>query len=51
MTLATDGEDGPTDAAGAVVTGETKEEGLKLGLDPALFLANNDAYHYFHCSR
>jgi hydroxypyruvate reductase len=47
VTLATDGEDGPTDAAGAVVTGETKYYGLKLGLDAALFLANNDAYHYF----
>lgn len=47
ITLATDGEDGPTDAAGAVVTGETFEEGKALGLNPQAFLENNDSYHYF----
>ena len=47
VTLATDGEDGPTDAAGAVVTGETRLRGVQLGLDPEKFLNNNDAYHYF----
>lgn len=47
VTLATDGEDGPTDAAGAIVTGETFSEGMKKGLDPDLFLDNNDSYHYF----
>ena len=47
ISLATDGEDGPTDAAGAVVTGETFQRGKRLGLDAAGFLSRNDAYHYF----
>jgi glycerate 2-kinase len=47
ITLATDGEDGPTDAAGSFVTGETLSKALNLGLEPETFLANNDAYHFF----
>jgi glycerate 2-kinase len=47
VTLATDGEDGPTDAAGAIVTGETLKQGKDLGLLPQVFLDNNDAYRYF----
>ena len=47
MTLATDGEDGPTDAAGAIVTGETKENARALGLDPDDFLQRNDSYTFF----
>jgi hydroxypyruvate reductase len=47
VTLATDGEDGPTDAAGAVVTGETSERGQRLRLNPQLFLEQNDSYRYF----
>jgi glycerate 2-kinase len=45
--LATDGDDGPTDAAGAVVTNQTYQRGLAKGLDPEEYLAKNDAYHYF----
>ncbi|HNM38468.1 MAG TPA: DUF4147 domain-containing protein, partial [Anaerolineales bacterium] len=44
ITLATDGEDGPTDAAGAVVTGETCQRGERLGVDAQAFLSQNDAY-------
>ena len=47
ISFATDGEDGPTDAAGAVVTGETCQRGKRLGLDPADYLSRNDAYHFF----
>jgi hydroxypyruvate reductase len=47
IALATDGEDGPTDAAGAVVTGETYNQGAALGFSPKTFLQENDAYHYF----
>jgi glycerate 2-kinase len=46
--LATDGGDGPTDAAGAVATNETYSRGLEKGLDPNDFLLNNDSYHYFN---
>lgn len=42
----TDGVDGPTDAAGAVVTGETLVEARRRGLDPQAYLADNDAYHF-----
>jgi hydroxypyruvate reductase len=47
VALATDGGDGPTDAAGAVVTGATLDRARALGLDPAAYLARNDAYPFF----
>jgi glycerate 2-kinase len=47
IALATDGGDGPTDAAGAVVTGATLERAALLGLNPDDFLARNDAYRFF----
>jgi len=47
VTLATDGEDGPTDAAGAVVTGETDQRAQTLGLDTAEYLSRNDSYSFF----
>ena len=43
----TDGTDGPTDAAGAVVDGGTLAHARARGLDPAAALANNDAYAFF----
>ncbi|MDX1947464.1 MAG: DUF4147 domain-containing protein [Pirellulaceae bacterium] len=43
----TDGEDGPTDAAGAVIDGDLLARAAKLGLDPTDFLRRNDAYHFF----
>jgi hydroxypyruvate reductase len=47
VALGTDGTDGPTDAAGAVVTGETVARARGLGLDPLAHLADNDAYNFF----
>jgi len=47
MALATDGTDGPTDAAGAVVSGETAARARTLGLDPRAALEANDSYPFF----
>lgn len=47
ITFATDGEDGSTDAAGAIVTQDTLKDGFALGMNPEDFLENNDSYHYF----
>jgi hydroxypyruvate reductase len=47
VSLATDGEDGPTDAAGAIVTGETAVIAQSHQLNPATFLQNNNSYHFF----
>jgi len=45
--LATDGTDGPTDAAGALAEGETLQRARALGLDARAFLAENNAYPFF----
>jgi len=42
--LATDGSDGPTDAAGAIVDGETSAKARSLSLSSERALAENDAY-------
>lgn len=47
VSLATDGEDGPTDVAGAMVTGETAVTARRHHLNPITFLQNNDSYHFF----
>jgi hydroxypyruvate reductase len=47
VALATDGGDGPTAAAGAVVTGATAQQARERALDPAAYLARNDAYPFF----
>lgn len=46
--LGTDGNDGPTDAAGAYATPDTVSHGLYLGLDAAAMLENNDSYSFFN---
>jgi hydroxypyruvate reductase len=42
--IATDGVDGPTDAAGALVTGATLRRARRLGHDPQRHLDDNNAY-------
>jgi hydroxypyruvate reductase len=44
--LATDGDDGASNSAGAVVTGDTVARGHALGLDAADYLARNDSATY-----
>jgi hydroxypyruvate reductase len=43
----TDGEDGPTDAAGAFVDEAIVRNAQERGLDPDSYLRRNDAYHFF----
>ena len=45
--LATDGGDGPTDAAGAIVTSAIVRNAHRAGMDPAASLLRNDAYTLF----
>lgn len=45
--LSTDGIDGPTDAAGALVDGESLCRAVALGLSPKRFLAENNSYSFF----
>ena len=43
----TDGEDGPTDAAGAYVDQQVVELVKQAGIDPEDYLQRNDAYSFF----
>lgn len=45
--LGTDGVDGPTDAAGAIVDGRSSSRALGMKLTPTEFLSNNDSYAFF----
>lgn len=45
--MGSDGIDGPTDAAGAVVDGDTIKRARELGLNPLDYLDNNDSYTFF----
>ncbi|MGF1670971.1 MAG: MOFRL family protein, partial [Balneolaceae bacterium] len=47
LSAGTDGIDGPTDAAGAVVTNSTKKLAKENGLNINSYLKNNDSYHFF----
>jgi len=43
----TDGEDGPTDAAGAILSAEVWQAMDRLQLDPADYLSRSDSYTFF----
>ena len=47
LSAGTDGEDGPTDAAGAFVDAAVASAAMERRLDAADYLARNDAYHFF----
>jgi len=47
VALATDGTDGPTDAAGAIADGSTLRRARAKKLSAREYLANNDSYHFF----
>jgi len=44
----TDGNDGLTEAAGAICNGRTIERAKELGLDSMKYLNNNDSYNFFN---
>ncbi len=47
LSAGTDGTDGPTDAAGAIVDGQTIMKARNFGLNPDECLDNNDSYNFF----
>lgn len=47
LSAGTDGTDGPTDAAGAVVDSDTMARAQRLGMNPEEYLRCNDSYNFF----
>jgi len=47
LSCGTDGNDGDTDAAGAIADSDTLNRAREVGVDSNRFLENNDSYHFF----
>src|SRR5512146_2889835 len=47
LSAGTDGTDGPTDAAGAMVDGSTAAQARRTGIEPVDYLEDNDSYTFF----
>ena len=47
LAASTDGNDGPTDAAGAFASRGVLSKSAELSLDPLIYLKNNDSYTFF----
>lgn len=50
LSAGTDGTDGPTDAAGAIIDGKTVQRGKSQGLDASAYLRRNDSYHFLQAT-
>ena len=46
LCLGTDGNDGPTDAAGGLIDGDTVARGEARGMDARSYLADNNSYEF-----
>ena len=47
LSAGTDGNDGPTSAAGAVVDCETYDDAVSQGISPEEYLINFDSFNFF----
>ncbi len=45
--VSTDGVDGPTDAAGAIIDNYTLKRAIQLGMTPEKYLEDNNSYNFF----
>jgi len=50
VSLATDGSDGPTDSAGGLADGNSRERGRQVGMDAEEYLRNHNAYPFLEAT-